>query len=155
MGELGHIYVRATFYNAIDYVQYLEGKLRLSEVRQAEVDALVDTGATFPALPEDLITKLGLPSLGEHLAETAEGMGSVELVANAIIRVEDRIAQSPIIKRSKETTPLIGVVALEQMGYKIDSATGKLIKGLPHALSEASSSPWTRASLALRQLISL
>jgi predicted aspartyl protease len=122
---------------------------------QVEVDALVDIGATFPALPEDLITKLGLLSLGEHLAEAAEGTGRVELVVNAIIRVEDRIAQSPIIKRSKGTTPLIGVVALEQMGCRVDPMTGKLIKGLPHALSEASSSPWTRASLALRQLISL
>jgi clan AA aspartic protease len=122
---------RPRFYNAIDYIQYLEGKLRLSEVRQVEVDALVDTGATFPALPEDLITKLGLPSLGEHLAKTAEGTGRVELVANAIIRVEDRIAQSPIIKRPKGTTPLIGVVALEQMGHRVDPTTGKLIKGLP------------------------
>jgi len=122
---------------------------------QVEVDALVDIGATFPALPEDLITKLGLLSLGEHLAEAAEGTGRVELVANAIIRVEDRIAQSPIIKRSKGTTPLIGVVTLEQMGCRVDPMTGRLIKGLPHALSEASSSPSTRASLALRQLISL
>jgi predicted aspartyl protease len=55
----------------------------------------------------------------------------VELVANAIIKIEDRVAQSPIIKRPKGTTPLIGVVALEQMGYKVDPTTGKLVKGLP------------------------
>jgi len=69
-------------------------------------------------------------SLGEHQAETAEGARSVELVANAIIKIEDRIAQSPIIKRPKGTTPLIGAVALEQMGYKVDP-TGRFIKGLP------------------------
>jgi clan AA aspartic protease len=95
------------------------------------VEALVDTGATFPALPEEIIAELALPSLGEHPAETAEGARSVELVANAIIKIEDRIAQSPIIKRPKGTTPLIGVVALEQMGYKVDPTTGKLVKGLP------------------------
>ncbi|MCL7383958.1 MAG: aspartyl protease [Thaumarchaeota archaeon] len=125
---MGHVYVKATFYNAVDYIQYLEGKLNLDDVRKAEVEALIDNGATFPALPREIITQLGLPSLGEH---PAEGARKVELAANAIIRVEDRIAQSPIIVRPRGTTPLIGVVALEQMGYKVDPVTGKLIKGLP------------------------
>lgn len=128
---MGHTFVKATFFNAVDYVQYLEGKRKLGEVKQVEVKALVDTGATFPALPKEIINELALPSLGEHPAETAEGAGKVELAANAIIKIEDRIAQSPIITRPKGTTPLIGVVALEQMGYKIDPTTGKLIKGLP------------------------
>jgi len=48
-----------------------------------------------------------------------------------MIRVEDRIARSPIIVRPRGTTPLIGVVALEQMGYRVDPVTGKLIRGLP------------------------
>jgi clan AA aspartic protease len=128
---LGHIYVRAVFYNAVDYIQYLEGRLRLDDVRMAEVEALIDTGAAFPALPEDVVAKLALPTLGEHPAETAEGTGRVRLAANVIIRIEDRIAQSPIIIRPRGTTPLIGVVVLEQMGYKVDPTTGKLIKGLP------------------------
>jgi len=76
---LGHTYVKATFYNAFDYVQYLEGKLRLGDVKKAEVKALVDTGATFPSLPEEIIAELALPSLGEHLAETAEGLGKWSL----------------------------------------------------------------------------
>ena len=128
---MGHTYVRAVFYNAVDYIQYLEGKLRLDEVRRVEVDALIDTGATFPALPEDIVAKLALPTLGEYPAETAEGVGKVKLAANVIIGIEDRIAQSPIITRPRGTTPLIGVVVLEQMGYKVDPATGRLIKGLP------------------------
>jgi len=53
------------------------------------------------------------------------------LAANVIIKIEDRIAQAPIIIRPKGTTPLIGVVALEQMGFRVDPSTGKLIKGLP------------------------
>jgi len=69
---LGHIYVRAVFYNAVDYIQYLEGRLRLDDVRMAEVEALIDTGATFPALPEDVVAKLALPTLGEHPRRLAE-----------------------------------------------------------------------------------
>ncbi len=129
--KMGHIYVEAAFYNAVDYVQYLEGKLKLEDVRQFKARTLVDTGATFPALPEDVVAQLALPSLGEHLAETAKRVGKVKLAANVLIKIEDRIAQSPVIVRPKGTTPLIGVVALEQMGYKVDPITGKLIKGLP------------------------
>ncbi|MEM2823671.1 MAG: retroviral-like aspartic protease family protein [Thermofilaceae archaeon] len=127
--------MKATFYNAVDYVQYVEGKRRLEEVRKVEVEALVDTGATFPALPEDVVAELALPSLGEYPAETAEGVGRVRLAANAIVRIEDRVAESPIIVRPRGTAPLIGVVVLEQMGYRVDPTTGKLIKGLPFMLN--------------------
>jgi len=128
---LGHIYVKATIFNAIDYVRYLGGELRLEDVRKVEVEALVDTGATFPALPEDIVSKLGLPKIGEHVAETAEGVRKIELMGMVIIMIEDRVAETPIIKRVKGTTPLIGVVALEQMGFRVDPVTGKLVKGLP------------------------
>jgi len=128
---LGHIYVKATIFNAIDYVRYLGGELRLEDVRKVEVEALVDTGATFPALPEDIVSKLGLPKIGEHVAETAEGVRKIELMGMVIIMIEDRVAETPIIKRLKGTTPLIGVVALEQMGFRVDPVTGKLVKGLP------------------------
>lgn len=128
---MGHTYVKVAFYNAIDYIQYLEEKRKLEDVRKVEVEALVDTGATFPALPKNMITELELPDLGEHPAETAEGAGKVKLAANAMIKIEDRIAQAPVIVRPEGTTPLIGVVALEQMGYKVDPTTGKLVKGLP------------------------
>ncbi len=128
---MGHIYVKAKIFNVLDYVQYLEGKLRYESVRGVEVEALVDTGATFPALPEDIIERLGLIRLGEHVAEMAEGVKRVELYWPAMILIEDRFAETPVIKRPRGTTPLIGVIALEQMGFKVDPTTGKLVKGLP------------------------
>ena len=125
---MGHIYVEAAFYNPIEYLEHVRGKRRLEDVRRVDLKALVDTGATFPALPEDKVDELNLPIHGE--AETATGRGGVKLAA-AVIQIEDRYAISYIIVRSKGATPLIGVVALEQMGYKVDPSTGRLIKGLP------------------------
>jgi predicted aspartyl protease len=49
----------------------------------------------------------------------------------AIVQIGDRTAGSYIAVRPKDTTPLIGTVAIEQMGYKIDPTTRRLIKGLP------------------------
>ena len=96
-----------------------------------EVEVLVDTGAAFPALPEDIIERLGLVRLGEHVAETAEGTRRVELYWPAIILVEGRFAEAPVIKRPRGSTPLLGVVALEQMGFRVDQVTGRSVKGLP------------------------
>jgi len=40
-----------------------------------------------------------------------------------------------VIERPEGATPLIGVVALEQMGFRVDPISGRLIKGASlHAL---------------------
>jgi len=127
---LGHTYVRATFYNPIDYVEYVQGKLRLEDVKKVDLEALVDTGATFPALPIDKVEEIDLPIIGEREAEVATGRERIKL-ALGVVQIEERTAGSYIMVRPKGTTPLIGVVALEQMGYKVDLTTGKLIEGLP------------------------
>jgi len=127
---LGHTYVRATFYNPIDYVEYVQGKLRLEDVKKVDLEALVDTGATFPALPIDKVEEIDLPIIGEREAEVATGRERIKL-ALGVVQIEERTAGSYIMVRPKGTTPLIGVVALEQMGYKVDPTTGKLIEGLP------------------------
>jgi len=127
---LGYVYVEAVFYNPFDYTEFVQGRRRLEDVRRSVLKALVDTGATFPALPEDVVEMLGLPIYGEAEAETATGREKVRVSA-AVIQIEDRTSLSYIIIRPRGTTPLIGVVALEQMGFRVDPATGKLIKGLP------------------------
>ncbi len=53
------------------------------------------------------------------------------MLTYAVTGVEDRTALSYVIIRPRGTTPIIGVVALEQMGYRVDPVMGRLIKGLP------------------------
>ena len=121
---MGHVHVDAVFYNPIDYAEFVERRCRLEEVKRIGIKALVDTGATFPVLPEDVVEKLGLLIHGEVEAETSTGREKVRL-ALAIIRL-DRTAASYVIVRPKNTTPLIGLVALEQMGYGVNPVTGNL-----------------------------
>jgi len=44
---MGHFYVKATFYNAVDYVEYLEEKRKLEDVRRVEAEALVILAQRF------------------------------------------------------------------------------------------------------------
>lgn len=131
---MGHITVEATFYNAVDYVRWRKGEIPEAEVRRFATTALVDTGATYPALPEDAVKRLALADLGKVEGEVAEGREELSLAGLVIVRVEDRIAGCPVIVRPEGTTPLLGVVALEQMGFRVDPVTGKLVKGLPFML---------------------
>jgi len=128
---VGHIRVTAVFYNAVDYVRWIHSEILETDVRRVEVEALVDTGATYPALPKDMIEKLGLTFLREVDGEVAGGHAKLRLYGLAIVQIEDRIAGCPVIERPKGTSPVIGVVALEQMGFRVDPVTGRLIKGLP------------------------
>ena len=134
---MGHIKVVAVFYNAIDYARWVQGELPEADVRRIEVESLVDTGATYPALPKDLIRELGLTFLREVDGEVAGGPAKLRLYGLVIVQIEDRIAGCPVIERPEGTTPVIGVMTLEQMGFKVDPVTGKLIKGLPFMLNLA------------------
>jgi len=127
---MGHVKAKAIFYNAVDYAEWVSGKRVEPDVRRIEVEALVDTGATFPALPADLVEKLGLILLREVDGEVDGGIAKLKLYGSVVVQVEDRIAVCPIIERPRGTTPIIGIVVLEQMGFRVDPVTGRLIKGL-------------------------
>jgi predicted aspartyl protease len=58
---MGHVNIRATIANPVD--------ASLTE----EVDALVDTGATFSRVPRSLAERLQLPITGKARARTATG----------------------------------------------------------------------------------
>ncbi|MBS7610081.1 hypothetical protein KEJ19_05900 [Candidatus Bathyarchaeota archaeon] len=127
---MGHIYVEDLFYNPSDYVEYVQGKRKLEDVKKFKCRALVDTGATFPALPENVVKDIDLPFIGEYKAEVAEGIANLKQ-AYVVAQINGKVAVSNLIIRPEGTTPLIGVVTLEQMGYKVDLTTGKLVEGLP------------------------
>jgi len=128
---VGHIKAKVIFYNAFDYIEWISGRRVESDVRRVEVEALIDTGATYPALPTDLIEELSLIFLREVDGEVAGGIAKLKLYGSVIVQIEDRIAVCPVIERPRGTTPIIGVIALEQMGFRVDPVTGRLVKGLP------------------------
>ncbi|MCC6065828.1 MAG: hypothetical protein LM576_07575, partial [Thermofilum sp.] len=78
-----------------------------------------------------LVERLGLVFLREVEGEVAEGAARLRLYGPAVVQVEDRIAVCPVIERPEGTTPVVGVVALEQMGFRVDPVAGRLVKGLP------------------------
>lgn len=130
---MGHIMVKARFYNPEEYAQYARGSRPLAQVRQAVVEALVDSGATFPGLPEEVVESLSLPILGEMELDTFGGRAKAKETF-AIIEIEGRLAACSVVVKPAGSVPLVGVVALEQMAYRLDPVTGKLLPGLAYMM---------------------
>jgi predicted aspartyl protease len=135
--SMGHVKVKAVFHNGVVYARWVGGELPEGSVRRVNVEALVDTGATYPALSKDLIRRLGLVFPREVEGEVEGGAAKLRLYGLAVVQVDDRIAVCPVIERPENSTPIVGVVALEQMGFRVDPVTGKLVKGLPLMLQVA------------------
>lgn len=95
-----------------------------SELR-VDMKALVDTGATFTVIPQDLARKLELRSLGRVTAKTASGVEEYE-EAEARVKVMGRERTTPVLISDKLDVPLLGVVTLEVLRLKVDPTTSNV-----------------------------
>ena len=88
---MGKIMTNLKITNNTDYDNATEGLIAASQVRSVEVEALVDTGATMLALPEDVVAAVGVPYAGYRKVRDARGIVvSVPWVGG--LRIEERLA---------------------------------------------------------------
>ena len=109
---MGHVWVRA--------------RIGDSDRRSiAEVDALVDTGATLTVVPRRLAEELGLGITGRVTAMTADGKIELEK-ARVWVELEGREDVVPAVVSDIMDRVLIGVTTLEVLGLQVDPITGRL-----------------------------
>ncbi len=109
---MGHVYTDLV-------VKGRKGELSLPGV-------LVDTGATYTVLPEEIIEEVGAwGPISEIELEPGNGTRVKARAYGVTIRVED--AESPaIVVTFKGARTVIGIETLESLGLKPDPLTGKL-----------------------------
>lgn len=90
-----------------------------------ELEALVDTGATFSKVPESTTARLGLDARYETDIELADGRVVRRKLALAEIEIEG-IKRPVLVAIGKEEKPLIGYTTLELLGFKVNPVTRKL-----------------------------
>ena len=69
---MGHVYTDITLKNTRDVLFALGGAIKESEIRQATVQAMVDTGAGTLIINEDIQQKLGLKVAEERSVSLAD-----------------------------------------------------------------------------------
>jgi len=94
---------------------------------KAEVELLVDSGASYSIIGEDVLRKLEVRPLGERSFTLANGERIVRKIAGVQIRVGERTGLSPVIFGQVSDQPVLGVTALEELGLEVDPTT-KVLK---------------------------
>lgn len=90
------------------------------------VRMLVDTGSAYLILPPSLVEEIGAVRLPFKTKASLANGGELN-VETTVVEVEVEKRRVPAIALIMETKePLLGVEALEAMGFRVDSTTGRL-----------------------------
>ena len=111
-----------------DIVLFQKGYIQESEIRSIEIDAIVDTGASYLCLPPKVIKELGL--LFGHSTPVKTGNGKLELKIynGAEITIKDRTIQMQVMENRDDNVPaLIGYLVLETMDWVVNPKTQEIM----------------------------
>jgi predicted aspartyl protease len=130
---VGKVLVAATIENSGDVENVVRGLMTADQVRRIEVlDARVDTGATYLALPKRLIDQLGLHRLKTAIARTASGMASFGVYSPVKLTVQGRDCVIEVSELSDDAPVLIGFIPLELLDFVVDPKGQRLIGNPDH-----------------------
>ena len=92
-----------------------------------EVEALVDTGATYTSIPEDVLERLGIEVRETRPFELADDRVVEYSVGYATMRVDGREVIALVVFGPIGTAPLMGATTLETAGLGVDPINQRLI----------------------------
>ena len=126
---MGSVMTKVTLWNNTDLDKVAEGTLRPEEVRTAEIDALVDTGATQLVIPIDVCRRLGLRpgrTVPVLLADGSER--EMTYMTSLHISILGRDMSCDALAAPEGTTALIGQIPLEALDLVVDPRSRELRK---------------------------
>jgi len=129
---MGRTVAKLKITNAYDRQKAAEGLIPERAVRRIEVEAIVDTGATYVCLPRAEIEKLGLRFLREVRIRTANGPASRRLFDGAQVELNDREFPMAVMENDEETPPLLGFLLLEALDLVVDPKSQQVIGNPAH-----------------------
>ena len=92
-----------------------------------EADFLVDTGATDSLAPAAALKKIGIQPKGQMAYELADG--TVQEFQFGVVQIEfmGEITAGRVIFGPDDAEPLLGVTALEMLGFTVDPIALRLV----------------------------
>ncbi|MDI6792253.1 MAG: aspartyl protease family protein [bacterium] len=125
---VGKVTVRVRLTNNDDLALVRAGFKSQSEVREKEVEGLVDTGATMLVLPQSLVEELGVFVTNREVTVTfADGSRDKRKIGRGVlVAIEGRDALTDCVIEKKGRQVLIGQIPLEEMDLVVDPKLGVL-----------------------------
>lgn len=102
----------------------------LTGARSEEMDALVDTGASFSQIPGDVARRLGLTPFQRRRVRLADGRAAEAGLASVLTELPDRAGPAgDIVIIGPDNCPtLLGVHSLDGLGLGVDTKGEQLIE---------------------------
>jgi len=91
-----------------------------------KLDLIANTGAIFSVIPKNTLEQLGFAPYAEETFHLADGSEIRRGLGDVFIRIDGKARTVPTIFGEPNDTPLLGVTALEILGYTVDPRTRKL-----------------------------
>lgn len=91
-----------------------------------QLRVIADTGAIFSVFPRDHLEELGIAPYRAETFHLADGSEIKRQVGDVFLRIDGKEHTVPIIFGEPTDTPILGVTALEILGFTVDPRTGKL-----------------------------
>ena len=102
--------------------------------RSVEIDALVDTGASYTLVSSHLLEELGVEPVGRRTLALADGRRVSYDIGRAVATVNGCTETTLVLFGDDGTRPLLGAYTLEGMGLAVDPLEGRLIPGTDYHL---------------------
>ena len=84
------------------------------------------TGAIFSFIPKPILDQLGIIAYAEETFQLADGSEIRRPLGDVFVRIDGKARTVPTIFGEANDTPLLGVTALEILGFTVDPRTRKL-----------------------------
>ncbi len=96
-------------------ITYIEGRVRGPSGEEV-VRFLIDSGATYTVLPEEVWRRIGLKPIREHEFALADGTIVKRWVSECYISLPQGEAHTPVVLGERDDHAILGVVTLEILG---------------------------------------
>jgi clan AA aspartic protease len=128
---MGEVRVKIKLTNNVDDVLAQQGKLALDQVRQMEIEGIVDTGAVSLSLPSHVAEQLGLTRKYKQMAQYADGrLEEVDVTEPIYVEIMGRHTSEEAMVLGDEI--LIGQTVLEKTDLWVDCRGRRLFPNPAH-----------------------
>jgi clan AA aspartic protease len=95
--------------------------------KTADVELLVDTGATISWIPREILERLGLAPVSRLPFSLADGRTLERDITSVLVTIDGRKAPVPVAFGEPGEESVLGATALETLGLNVDTVAQKLI----------------------------
>ncbi len=119
---MGEIRTRVLLKNEADGILRTAGKGSRARVRSTEIEAVVDTGAVMILLPQDLVERLGLPTIDRTIVSLADEQRiELDVAGGLRLTLLGRTMSTDCLIGPPRCEPLLGQLVLERLDLIVDA----------------------------------